>query len=309
MKISVIIPVYQRQRTAERALKSALSQGELVHEVVLVDDASPEPFCLPAGLESDSRVRVIRHDTNLGAGEARDTGCRHARGDWIAFLDSDDYWLPGKLAAQAAMAEQDQQKDPGALICYASGYRRILLADGRRHDLVPIESSEAADFASACWFMPGSTVLISKRALDIVGPFDTGLRRLEDLDWYIRFAQAGGRLRVAPVRGAVIEIGPRPARAAVTEACRQLKRKWLNPESPDRLPAASRGRLHAYLDIECAAASLQAGNWLATAFYLARSLVRKPRTQLHLKRWWQTFEAPQTPVSAPGAAHAEKQSI
>lgn len=304
MKISVVIPVYQRQKAAERALRSALSQGERVHEVVIVDDASPEPFCLPAGAESDSRVRVIRHDTNLGAGGARDTGCRHAQGDWIAFLDSDDYWLPGKLAAQAAMVEQDQQKDPDALICYASGYRRILLADGRRHDLIPIESSEAADFASACWFMPGSTVLISKRALAAVGPFDSSLRRLEDLDWYIRFAQAGGRLRVAPVRGAVIEIGPRPARTAVVEACGQLKRKWLSPQSPERLPAASRARLHAYLDIECAAASLQAGNWPATAFYLTRSLVRKPRTQLHLKRWWQTFEASQLPVSSPETTHA-----
>jgi len=309
MKISVVIPVYQRQKAAERALRSALSQGELVHEVVIVDDASPEPFSLPSGLEGDSRVRVIRHPSNLGAGGARNTGSRHAQGDWVAFLDSDDYWLPGKLAAQAAMVEQDQEENPGALICYASGYRRILLADGRRHDLIPIESTEAADFASACWFMPGSTALVSKEALARIGPFDTSLRRLEDLDWYIRFALAGGRLRVAPVRGAVIEIGPRPGRTAVAEACRQLKRKWLSKKSPDRLPAASRARLHAYLDIECAAASLQSGNWPATAFYLARSLMRQPRTQLHLKKWWQTLEEPEIPVSSSRPANTERRTV
>lgn len=306
MKISVVIPVYQRQKAAERALRSALSQAGHVHEVVIVDDASPEPFRVPTELASDGRVRVIRHAANLGAGGARDTGCRHAQGDWVAFLDSDDYWLPGKLAAQAAMVAQDQQENPDALICYASGYRRITLADGRRRDVIPIESSDPADFASACWFMPGSTVLIAKRALARTGPFDTSLQRLEDLDWYMRFALAGGQLRVAPIRGAVIEIGPRPGLPLVADACGQIKSKWFGTNAPHRLPAAIRSRLHAYLDIECAAASLQTGNWPSTAFYLARSLVRRPRTQLHLKNWWRTFETPEAPGSS---LKAEKQSL
>lgn len=290
MKISVVIPVYQRQQQAERALHSVLAQTGPLHEVLIVDDASPAPFRLPAALKGDARIRVIRAPVNLGAGGARDLGCRHAEGDWIAFLDSDDYWLPGKLAAQAAMAEEDQRTNPDALICYASGFRSIHTVTGRRRDLIPLESSDPADFASGCWFMPGSTVLISKRALAETGSYDSSLRRLEDLDWYMRFSLAGGRLRTAPVKGAVIEIGARPSLATVAEACRRLERKWLAPNASNRLPAPMRARLRAYLDVERAAACHYAGNLPLTFLFLARSFLHRPRTQVHIRNWWRTFE-------------------
>lgn len=297
MKISVVIPVYQRQKLAERALQSALAQAGPLHEVLIIDDASPEPFHLPAELAGDARVRVIRAPANLGAGGARDLGCREASGDWIAFLDSDDYWLPGKLAAQAAMATEDQRQNPDALVAYASGFRSIRAATGRRLDLIPRESADPADFASGCWFMPGSTALVSKQALAITGAFDLSLRRLEDLDWYMRFALAGGRLRVAPVRGAVIEIGARPSLTTIAQACRRLERKWLAPNAPDRLPPSMRTRLSAYLDVERAAASRYAGNLPLTAVFLMRSFLRRPRAQVHIRSWWRPFE----PAAAPGS--------
>jgi glycosyltransferase involved in cell wall biosynthesis len=298
MKVSVVIPVYKRQKQAERALHSALSQAGPLHEVLIIDDASPEPFRLPADLKGDARIRVIRASANLGAGGARDLGCQEATGDWIAFLDSDDYWLPGKLAAQAAMATEDQRQNPGALVAYASGFCSVYAATGRRRDLIPRESSDPADFASGCWFMPGSTALVSKRALAVTGPSDRSLRRLEDLDWYMRFALAGGRLRVTPVKGAVIEIGPRPSLATVADACRRLERKWLAPNSPDRLPAAMRSRLSAYLDVERAAASRYAGNVPLTLAFLMRSFLRRPRAQVHIRRWWRPIEQ----AAAPGSA-------
>lgn len=297
MKISVVIPVYQRQKLAERALHSALSQAGPLHEILIIDDASPDPFQLPAELAGDARVRVIRAPANLGAGGARDLGCREASGDWIAFLDSDDYWLPGKLAAQAAMASEDQRQDPNELVAYATGFRSIRAATGRRLDLIPAESSDPADFASGCWFMPGSTAFLSKRALIVTGACDLTLRRLEDLDWYMRFALAGGRLRVAPVRGAVIEIGARPSLATITQACRRLERKWLAPDAANRLPPAMRASLSAYLDVERAAASRYAGNMPLTAIFLMRSFLRRPRTQVHIRRWWRTFE----PAAASGS--------
>src|SRR6266699_32099 len=106
MRVSVIIPVYDRQALGERALRSARSQDVDDMEVVLVDDASDPPFQLPADLAADPRVRVVRHEVNRGAGRSRDTGVAAAGGDWVAFLDSDDYWLPGTLAPRLEIAER-----------------------------------------------------------------------------------------------------------------------------------------------------------------------------------------------------------
>src|ERR1700739_3061214 len=106
MRVSVVIPVYDRQALGERALRSACSQEVDGMEIVVVDDSSDPPFALPADLVVDPQVRVLRHEENLGAGRARDTGVAVARGDWIAFLDSDDYWLPGTLGPRLQFAER-----------------------------------------------------------------------------------------------------------------------------------------------------------------------------------------------------------
>ncbi|MCV0371366.1 glycosyltransferase family 2 protein [Filomicrobium insigne] len=290
MKISVVIPVSQRQKSAERALRSALLQDGPVHEVLVVDDASSPPFRLPDELKNDNRIRIIRNEVNVGAGASREAGCHHAKGDWIAFLDSDDYWLPGKLAAQAILAQRDFTENPGALVCYSSGYQTIRRRTGKQRGLVPAESSHAEDFASACWFMPGSTVLISKRALKKTGPFDLSLRRLEDLDWYMRFGLAGGRLRVAAIKGAVIEIGERPTPLQIHEACGLIEQKWLNPNADIPLPAKMRTALRAYLDIERAAAHHHAGRVMGTIWFLGRSFLRRPRRCVHLKKWWHPLD-------------------
>lgn len=290
MKISVVIPVSQRQQSAERALRSALLQDGPLHEVIVVDDASSPPFRLPDEFKNENRIRIIRNEINIGAGASREAGCYHAKGDWIAFLDSDDYWLPGKLAAQAKLAQRDLTENPDALVCYSSGYQAIKRKTGRHRGLLPAESSQAEDFASACWFMPGSTVLISKHALKKTGPFDLSLRRLEDLDWYMRFGLAGGRLRVAAIKGAVIEIGERPTPPQIDEACRQLEQKWLRPNTDNPLPANMRSALRAYLDIERAAAHHHAGRFVGTIWFLGRSFLRRPRRCVHLKNWWRPLQ-------------------
>ena len=92
MLLSVVLPVFNRQELAERALRSALVQDVADMEVVVVDDGSEPPFCLPVDLASHPKIRVIRQDKNLGESGARNAGVDAARGEWIAFLDSDDYW-------------------------------------------------------------------------------------------------------------------------------------------------------------------------------------------------------------------------
>lgn len=295
IRVSVVIPVYQRQVDGVRALRSVLAQEGPLDEVVIVDDHSSDPFVLPGDLVHDPRIRLIRHEINQGDAGARNTGIAAARCDWIAFLDSDDYWLPGKLAAQLAFARADQSTQPDPDVLYATGFVQYKLSSGRRRALFPIPSSQPEDFAGACWFMPGSTILFSKELARKTGDWDTQFRRTADLDWFLRASLAGAQLKVAPIVGAVIEVGPRPSPSVVDTACQQLGRKWLEGGLRPSLSPAARRRLAAYIEVERASAARSAGDYLDTARYLLRSWMRVPRLSVHLRRWWRPAPMPADP--------------
>ena len=91
-------------------------------EIVVVDDGSVPAFELPADLAADPGVQVIRHEQNRGAGRSRDTGVAAAHGEWIAFLDSDDYWLPGTLAPRLEMAERAFAATGDPMVAYSAGF-------------------------------------------------------------------------------------------------------------------------------------------------------------------------------------------
>ncbi|TYO88784.1 glycosyltransferase family 2 protein [Oceanicella actignis] len=104
---SVILPAYNVAPFLERAARSALSQEGVAVELIIIDDASSDEThdvaqALAAG---DPRVRVLRHARNLGCAPARNAGAAAARGRWIALLDADDAFLPGRLARLIGMAE------------------------------------------------------------------------------------------------------------------------------------------------------------------------------------------------------------
>ncbi len=107
-RVSVVVPVHNRPRFVREAIDSALAQDcPGGHEIVVVDDGSTDDT--PAVLASfGDRIRVIRQD-NAGPAVARNTGLGASRGEFVALLDSDDVWLPGKLAAQVAIL--DRAKD------------------------------------------------------------------------------------------------------------------------------------------------------------------------------------------------------
>ena len=100
--ISVVIPAYDRERSIARAIAAVLAQTYPAIEIVVVDDASTDGTAARVEAIGDPRVRLVRHAKNRGAAAARNTGVEAARGAFIAFQDSDDDWLPEKLARQAA---------------------------------------------------------------------------------------------------------------------------------------------------------------------------------------------------------------
>lgn len=114
-RVSVIIPVFNAEAFIRRAVASALMQPE-VGDVVLVEDGSADgslPICRQWAARHSDRVRLFRHagGQNRGAGPSRNLGIQRAASPYIAFLDADDYYLPGRFARDAALLENDPSID------------------------------------------------------------------------------------------------------------------------------------------------------------------------------------------------------
>jgi glycosyltransferase involved in cell wall biosynthesis len=282
--ISVVIPVFNRQRLGERAILSACAQTVDGMEIIIVDDGSDPPFCVPAALKS-ANVRLIRHKVNRGASVARNSGIAAAQGEWIALLDSDDYWLPATLERRLDFANEIRMSPRSDLVVYAAGFV-LKKGDREGHLRIPREAGSLGEFACGCWFAPGSTMLFRKESFERIGPFDAELPRLEDYDWFIRFALAGGRLRVWNAAAAMVDVQGKPSREAVEAGARHLIWKYGRKDSPQKLPAPIVHRLKAMLDVERASICRYRHQWVSTLFYLARSCVRAPRVTIQLRRFW-----------------------
>ncbi|MDX2259998.1 MAG: glycosyltransferase family 2 protein [Hyphomicrobiaceae bacterium] len=285
--VSVVIPAFGRPASLAAAVRSAAAQRDLAPEsleIVVVDDASPAPVRLPEDVRS---ARLVRLERNGGAAVARNAGIAASAGRFVAFLDSDDVWLPDKLARQVAWAEALSADGPGfgpvAIGCsFYMPDRRSQVLELRR----PVDAANTTDFAGGCWMCPGSTLLVERSVFESVGVLDGRLRRLEDYEWLLRFAGAGGRFVAAPVAGAVIAPST-DAKLAPVEAAVSHVRGLLEADPRLRLPPAARRRAESYLALELTAANLGVGRRAAAAAHLVRSLALWPRLTGSTGRFWQ----------------------
>lgn len=108
--VSVVTPVYNRAATINNCLRSIQAQSYRKWEAIVVDDGSVDstPELVAQLAKEDARIRLIRQDRNRGAQAARNVGIHAAHGEWIAFLDSDDQFLPQSLEARLAVASKEQ---------------------------------------------------------------------------------------------------------------------------------------------------------------------------------------------------------
>ncbi len=181
-KVSVIIPTYNRGGWVTEAIDSVLAQRETFadFETIVVDDGSTDDT-QDRLFSYGNRIRVIRQE-NAGVSAARNAGIRAAAGDLLAFLDSDDYWLPGKLSAQVRFFHEN----PAAAVCQT---QEIWIRNGRRIYPRPRHQKRAGDIFTAslelCLVSP-SAVMIAGRVLDRFGLFDETLPACEDYELWLR---------------------------------------------------------------------------------------------------------------------------
>lgn len=184
-RVTVVIPAYNAAWCVGRAIDSVLAQSWSDYELIVIDDGSTDGTAEVLAAYG-SRLRVVRQ-ANAGLSAARNAGITAAAGEWVAFLDADDWWLPEKLAAQMALIA----REPDIGFCSTSA--RIVSPDGEHLELWSdggLHGNILADLfgANAGVAGSGSAVLARRDLLTRCGGFDTTLRSVEDIDMWMRLA-------------------------------------------------------------------------------------------------------------------------
>jgi glycosyltransferase involved in cell wall biosynthesis len=184
-RVSVVIPVYNRAATIERAIRSVLTQSYGNIEIVVVDDGSSDGSASVVARLHSPAIRTLHTGGRTGAAAARNLGIQHASGSLIAFLDSDDVWDARKIEQQVACFENG----PADLGAVYTGIRTHH-ADGSITETRPEYRGQL--FKILQWRNKvggASTVMVKRAVLDEVGVFDTTLPACEDWDLWARIAR------------------------------------------------------------------------------------------------------------------------
>ena len=181
--VSVIIPTFNRAAKTARAVSSVLYQRFTDYEMIVVDDGSTDHTEKVLD-QFKNRIQYVAHDANRGVSAARNTGIAVSKAPLIAFLDSDDYWLPDKLGAQTAFFGQN----PNAMICQT---QETWIRNGRRANpgkrhLKP--SGDVFEASLALCLVSPSAVMLRRELFQEVGVFDEDLPACEDYDLWLRIA-------------------------------------------------------------------------------------------------------------------------
>ena len=193
--VTAVIPTRNRPELLLRAIASVLAQNCEQIEIVVVIDGPDATTEAALRAKANGRLRVIALPESVGGSDARNIGVQNARTEWIAFLDDDDEWLPGKIEKQLAVALHADELYP-----VISGQ---LVAKSPYGDFVwprrfPEESEPISEYLfNRKTFFRGegqlqTSMLLTRKSLMEIVPFTSGLRKHQDFDWYLRVSQLPG---------------------------------------------------------------------------------------------------------------------
>jgi len=187
--VSVIIPTYNRAHLVGRAIQSVLNQTYQDFELIVVDDGSKDSTekVIKEFQQKDNRIIYLKHDQNKGGSAARNTGIKASRGEYIAFLDSDDLWLPEKLKVEINILENGKK----FIIC-STGYNFI---DQRNNKIIGYSKIKRKvisqkNVLNANCITTNDFTAIKEKVIEI-GGFDEKLPARQDWDFWIRITSLG----------------------------------------------------------------------------------------------------------------------
>jgi len=191
-KVSIIIPAYNQSHYLGEAIQSVLDQSYTELEIFVVDDGSTDDTPQVAQSFGDRRIHYL-YQENRGLSAARNTGIRNSNGEYLSFLDSDDKFLPDKLAILVDELESHPE------ICLAAG-QAILIDENGQSIGKPFDKPIPSDLRKLLIGNPlhVGSVILRRDCQERVGYFDEGLRSYEDWDMWLRLAKAGFQMRWVP---------------------------------------------------------------------------------------------------------------
>ncbi len=178
MQITAIIPTYNYGQFVSRAIQSTLDQTYPLTEILVIDDGSTDNTqeivsAFPAP------VRYV-YQENRGLSGARNTGMREAKTEWVAFLDSDDWWLPQKIEKQV----ESLRKNPGAVLSYTGVY--LVSPDGTKREVQAFSPENLWPNLRHTNRIVPSTVMGKKELFQQVGGFNEKLKACEDWEMWVK---------------------------------------------------------------------------------------------------------------------------
>lgn len=183
--VTVVIPTYRRPHLVGRAVRSVLAQDGVDFEVIVVDDEPSTP-CERAVREiDDPRVAYLAHPVNRGLSAARNTGIEAAAAPYVAFLDDDDEYLPGRLRLQLDALESAPPE-----VGVASCYEEVVSADGSRTTVRAFDlDGDVLATLLTDDIIHAQMLMVRRSCFDRIGLFDVSLPHHEDFDMSLRLAR------------------------------------------------------------------------------------------------------------------------
>ena len=270
--VSVIIPTLNRAQLVHRAIQSVLKQTYEDLELIVVDDGSTDDLAGSLSRIEDPRFRLVSHAENRGPAAARNTGISEALGQYVAFLDSDDYWLPNKLEVQL---EFMRSSDEGIrLSCTAYKLISRYHPEDELHFGKPTMTE--IDMQWGCRVSPGATLLAERALFDEAGPMNEQMSRLEDWDWLLRCLRLTN-LKILNELLSVVDYGAHDRRIDYEEVRSSVDlMKHSHFIKRGFLPSVPRLRFLATLENELAVAAYGNGRHGLATWHTLRSLCYFP---------------------------------
>lgn len=187
--VSVVIPAFNRAGLIGRAIESVVQQTCSDIEIIVADDASTDNTAAVVGAIQDPRVRYLRSERNAGASAARNMGIHAAKGEFVAFLDSDDVWMLNKLELQLDAVRRHPDWD--SVVCYT----QAIVDNGKTRKLMPTRAKRdgepVADYVLGHVGLIHTSSLMLSRKLAASTLFPVGQMTHEDWDVFLRLEQKG----------------------------------------------------------------------------------------------------------------------